>query len=319
MIDDIERISESNRLNLSFTLTGKFLEAYYDEKRPTITYSTLKTLYMGGKNILRFMDRSGRQWGADSMAPFIEFCKDGRAPGTTQNLVRFARAWTIWLYQNGHIKSPFYRRLKFRYVNPLLKRPHIPLHKYYPKMNEVDQMTAHLFVLGYFTGMAVADCAYLKWSNIDMESGFITINRQKTGGLCQIPIDQNILLRHLLHMRELFEADPPEPASFAATEVNDFVCTEAAELCHSGSGLQNRIKRACAKMGLPSVRWHDLRHGFCSRLINSGVNVIIASRMTGHRSIAILNKYAHVTNDTLRSSFDSANQATLRDDLARMA
>jgi integrase len=309
MIDDIERTNDTNRRNLTFNQAGKFLESYYDEKRPSITYSTLKKHYSGGRTILRFMDLTGLPWGSDSMERFIEYCKDGRASGTTNNLVRFARAWTFWLYQNGHVKNPFYKKLKYRFVYTMIKCPHVPFHKYFPAIMEVDEITGHLFVLGYMTGMAVADCANLRWSQVDIEKGFINVKRLKTGNLCQIPIDQTVLLRHLLAMREQFDLDPPDPASFAPNEVNDFVCPDAAEICFTGSGLQNRIKRACAKMGLPPVRWHDLRRAFCTRLIDNGVNIIIASRMTGHRSIAILNHYATISDSTLRSSFDSANKA----------
>lgn len=312
-------VKEEPKAALGFKQVRSLLDDYTDEKRPNISDATEKLFESAGRHILRFMDITGKTWCEGSMTSFIEYAKQGRAPGTTKKIVIFARAWTKWAFDSGKLQKPFYTKLHFRYANPMVRCPSIPFEKYFPRIREIEPVTGHLFVLGYMTGMAIADCSFLKWSQVHFEEGFIIIRRQKTNELCQIPIDQKHLLPHLLALREDFDLNPPEPADFEDDQVNEYVCTEAAELYFKGSGLQNRLVRACEKMGLPCVRWHDLRRAFCTRLLNNGVNAIIASRMTGHRTIAVLNRYATISTDTLRKSFDSANSTPVRHESFGMA
>jgi integrase len=59
-------------------------------------------------------------------------------------------------------------------------------------------------------------------------------------------------------------------------------------------------------MGLPLIRFHDLRHTFATLLISKGINIKVVSEMLGHANVSItLRIYAHV----LPHMQDSAAQA----------
>ena len=69
-------------------------------------------------------------------------------------------------------------------------------------------------------------------------------------------------------------------------------------------------------MKIADIGWnprpHDLRHYFCSYLLNQGVDHITVATLSGHRDVNILKeRYGHLTDDTLRKamkSFDGCSQ-----------
>jgi integrase len=61
--------------------------------------------------------------------------------------------------------------------------------------------------------------------------------------------------------------------------------------------------------GLADVRMHDLRHSFASLLINSGRTLYEVQRLLGHTQIKTTQRYAHLSEDTLRAAANAATTA----------
>jgi len=59
--------------------------------------------------------------------------------------------------------------------------------------------------------------------------------------------------------------------------------------------LQKAFKNSCRKSGLletkPTIHFHSLRHGFCSRLANLGVPIHHIRTLAGHSNISTTNIY----------------------------
>jgi integrase len=66
---------------------------------------------------------------------------------------------------------------------------------------------------------------------------------------------------------------------------------------------------ARVKAGLPDVRFHDLRHTFASRLVQGGVSIYKVMHMTGHRSLAMVQRYAHLAPDYQEEAIEVLNRA----------
>jgi site-specific recombinase XerD len=49
-----------------------------------------------------------------------------------------------------------------------------------------------------------------------------------------------------------------------------------------------------------SLRWHDLRHTFCSRLTQRGANIKVIQELAGHKSIVTTARYAHADDAAKR-------------------
>ncbi len=61
------------------------------------------------------------------------------------------------------------------------------------------------------------------------------------------------------------------------------------------------------RAGLADVRIHDLRHSFASLLVNAGRTLYEVQHILGHTQVKTTQRYAHLSQDTLR---EAANEAT---------
>ena len=60
----------------------------------------------------------------------------------------------------------------------------------------------------------------------------------------------------------------------------------------------SRLKALLKSAGLPSIRFHDLRHTFSTHALSSGVDAKTLSGILGHsRASFTLDTYTHVTGD----------------------
>jgi len=74
--------------------------------------------------------------------------------------------------------------------------------------------------------------------------------------------------------------------------------------------LYNNFKRIIRQLGLPDIRFHDLRHTAASIMLNHNVPVDVVSKRLGHAKVSItLNVYAHLIPESQK------NVGQLMDDL----
>jgi integrase len=71
-----------------------------------------------------------------------------------------------------------------------------------------------------------------------------------------------------------------------------------------------RLAEHCKRIGVPSIRFHDLRHSAATLLLGEGVHPKIVSEMLGHSSIAItLDRYSHVSLTMQETAADKLEAA----------
>jgi len=68
--------------------------------------------------------------------------------------------------------------------------------------------------------------------------------------------------------------------------------------------LQVYIKKAGESQEGKTI--HSIRHGFCSRLLDKGVNLKTIQILAGHRSIATTERYLHIAKERLRQGIEMA-------------
>lgn len=76
----------------------------------------------------------------------------------------------------------------------------------------------------------------------------------------------------------------------------DFVFARYDGRCLEQGGFMKKYHAFLEKYGLPSIRFHDLRHTFASLLLEAGESPKVIQELLGHSTITTtMDIYAHVT------------------------
>lgn len=186
--------------------------------------------------------------------------------------------------------------------------------KTYCTGREWTQPHLWLFILAYHTGMSLIDCCHLRWCNVHLnENGpsFIDIKRIKTQrlgdkALCQIPIipftdvhEWLIKLKKVEHLNyKRFDG------------ITDFVHQDCPGLylC-TFQNLRQDFKNIFKACGISTKKtFRHFRNTFCSNLVNSGTQIALICKMTGHTNVQTLLGYLKPDRKSLQEGLAKALQ-----------
>lgn len=167
------------------------------------------------------------------------------------------------------------------------------------------------------TGLRIGEVCALKWSDINIERGTLTvgrtieriyvldgdkkhtevvINTPKTANSCrEIPLSKDtlVLVRPLMKVvnHDYFvvtnEPTPTEPRTY-----------------------RSYYKRLMAKLNIPKLKFHGLRHSFATRCIESGCDYKTVSVILGHANIfTTLDLYVHPNMEQKKRCIDKVFKA----------
>lgn len=187
-------------------------------------------------------------------------------------------------------------------------------HKVEDYCTDRDWTQPHLwmFILSYHTGMSLVDCCYLRWRDVHLnEDGpsFIDIHRIKTArlgtkALCQIPIipftdvhEWLIKLKKVEHLNyKRFDG------------ITDFVHQDCPGLYEcTFQRIHHDFKNIFKWAGISQGKtFRHLRNTFCSNLVNSGTQIALICKMTGHNNVATLLRYLKPDRRSLEEGLNKA-------------
>jgi integrase len=153
-----------------------------------------------------------------------------------------------------------------------------------------------LFILAITTGLRRGELLGLQWSDVDLDRGFVSIQRAVTtlaGKTLVSPLKTRASRRRVniapIAIRELLEQKQKAKSEWV------FPNDSGEPMCPSN--LYNRFFLSILKTAeLPRIRMHDLRHTAATFLLERGVHAKVVSEMLGHTSVATtLDVYSHVT------------------------
>ena len=137
------------------------------------------------------------------------------------------------------------------------------------------------------SGCRRAEVLSLRWEWIDFKHSCLRLPDSKTGAKV-VPLGEAAT--------ELLRAVPKVTGS-------PFVFPAVRGGGHF-VGVQKLWERLRTKAGLQDVRLHDLRHSFAATGASSGDSLLIIGSLLGHRDAGTTARYAHLSNDPVKSAAD---------------
>jgi integrase len=146
-----------------------------------------------------------------------------------------------------------------------------------------------IIVFALHTGMRLGEILSLTWKGVGRKT--VIVFHSKNGERRTIPINQTVLeiLKGRSKVRPL------------ATNLVFYGKAHAAIDAHN---LRRAFRQALKKAKIEDFHFHDLRHTFATRLIQSGVDLYKVQRLLGHKSPLMTQRYAHHYPESLRQGVE---------------
>ena len=151
----------------------------------------------------------------------------------------------------------------------------------------------HPFVLlAISTGARAGELTGLKWGDVDLDRGVATLRNTKNGDMRAMPIKGSAL--------ESIKAMKPDGADaeahvFAGPPGPIFRYTEPFKAARDAAGIKN-------------FRFHDCRHSTASYLAMNGASPSEIAAVLGHRTLAMVKRYAHLSDGHVGSVIEKMNE-----------
>lgn len=165
-----------------------------------------------------------------------------------------------------------------------------------------------MITVALHTGARVGELVALEWGDVDLERQEVTIRRTgwhgettspKSGRARTVPLNASAVQALREQRAQTYLAGD---LVWRGGPGGGAMYTLASPSHH----LRGRLKQA----GLRRIRFHDLRHTFASRLVQSGVSLQVVQQLLGHSSITITQRYAHLAPDQLADAVAALERAT---------
>ncbi|MGH8198919.1 MAG: tyrosine-type recombinase/integrase [Steroidobacteraceae bacterium] len=146
-------------------------------------------------------------------------------------------------------------------------------------------------VVAMNTGLRRSELFHLRWEDIDLDARWLTVHggTAKNGQTRRIPLNTEAHST-LQAWRKL--AKEGEPRVFPGVGGDRLKRVDRA-----WRGLRKRAQ-------LQNFRFHDLRHHFASRLVQSGVPLNTVRELLGHADTTMVLRYAHLSPDHLADAVE---------------
>jgi len=260
--------------------SGKTLKTQREERR----YAGWWKTRLAGKRLHRLTPE-------DVEAGKRNLVENGYAPETIRHYLKFLRHALNVAVRDGKLeKSPFTQ----------VKMPKVSQGK--TRFLSMDEETLLLETLGtpyrtwarlaILTGLRQGEQFRLKWTEVDVERGIITLPQTKAGR-CQYALLNEEAKTILKGMTSWKDSKWVFPSQTKGTHLDP-------------KNFYHRVYvPALRKANLQDVDWHTLRHTFASRLAMNGQSASTIAALLRHSGTTLVQRYAHLSPTHLREALES--------------
>lgn len=328
--DDGVRRSEG-KASISKRLS-ELCEIYLDLMSQTFTKKTQNTIRDSFRQMQkRIGDKMVHEITLDDCQRFIlKYEQPGGTQSTRQQVhtvrkhYQHLRSAFTWAVEAGFLTENHF--IKF-------KRPKAPeseldyfseddfdtLYMSMPTATYAERRLRNLVVLAYETGMRLAELRFLQLDSVDLKNRRVKIRvteffvpKNKKGRV--VPLSDNALdaIQAQLADIEAYGSDAMKQSMFLfPTETGKYLSESTVEHAFA------RLRKRCfpdRKLGL-----HSLRHGFVTRLVLQGVSDQFICKITGHHSVRVMERYAHLRDKAFGPTLRALNQGKRYGDRQRVS
>jgi len=215
------------------------------------------------------------------------------APGTVRNVLELVRRIV-----NFGVKKNLCQGLGFTVEMPRvnnLKTEDLTPQQLSRLLEVIDTdsniQAANMMKMALFTGMRRGELFKLRWTDIDLDRGFIHIRDPKGGPDQVIPLNKSA--------RETLETHPRSDSPFVFPGRGGRQRTD----------IKKQVNKIKERAGIPRDfrALHGLRHVYASMLASSGkVDMYTLQKLLTHKSPLMTQRYAHLRDEALKKASDLA-------------
>jgi integrase len=188
---------------------------------------------------------------------------------------------------------------------------------------EADRLAA-LFTVALAVGLRQGEALGLRWSDIDLERGTLTVQRalqrvgqewlllepKTTRSRRTVMLPRPVVASLREHRGRQLQERLRAGAAWEGEKWGELVFCDEIGGPLSGFRVSRRFRKLLALAGLPPMRYHELRHGAASLMAAQGVPARVAMEVLGHAQISTtLNIYTHVAPEVQRDAADRMGAA----------
>jgi integrase len=148
-----------------------------------------------------------------------------------------------------------------------------------------------LVVFALNTGMRLGEILSLSWEGVDLFRKTVSVFKSKNKERRTIPVNATVF--------ELLKAKT-KVRSIKTNLVFHSDDHSRRDVSNVGKSFKIRIE----KVGIENFRFHDLRHTFATRLVQSRKDLYEVQRLLGHKTSVMTQRYAHHNPESLRGAVE---------------
>ena len=229
--------------------------------------------------------------------------KAGKAPRTIQAVLALARQ--VWNYARSNddvsgewpgktkaCKAPKFDNRRMRFLT------HDECDQLLDKLEEISPQVADMALLSLDTGMRAGEIFSLLWENVDVEAGQIRVVDAKGGNRVAYMTER---------VKGMLQGLPGGEGIVFPSKTGGVIgqISKTVERAISSLGLNDGITDSRNK-----ATFHSLRHTMASRCVESGVDLYTVKELLGHSTLAMTERYSHVSNESLELAVKKMEDAT---------
>jgi integrase len=300
LVIKVEEKLKTTMLPIWSQLIGEFVESQ------RLRGLTENTLYSDEGCLRRYTEPL---WGArlcdtitrsEILAAVMEGMKD-KADGHKKYVLKCIRAVFTYAVEQGYVIANPTPLLKFRMgekIKPVLTENQA--RQLLEKSREMDADWYPHWTMALYTGMRNGELYALKWDAVDMDQQRIRVCRawnRRDGFKDTKSGDDRVI--------DIAPALVPLTQDLYATRVNDFVLPR---LYKWDKGEQARdLRTFLLGMGLPAIRFHDLRATWATILLSKGVEPVKVMKMGGWKDMDTMMIYVRKAGIDIAGALNGLN------------